>query len=127
MLRNSRTQPRLFTCATLATLTLDAFGDFPLRHLLRHEKHQCPVTFFHAAEQAAELCKHALVFAGVTPHKVIGGLSFWQIRELRWFFTIIEKLVHWDFEGAGELPQGLYSRNCVSVFDTGDVATEQAG
>src|SRR5271169_1370462 len=97
----------------------------PFRHLLRHEQHHSQVTWFHAAEQAAEIGKHMCVFSGIAPQNVVGSLVLPEIRQLRRFFSIVEELVHWHFKCAGEFLKRLDSGNRMSVFHTRDVATEK--
>jgi len=60
------------------------------------------------------------------PNDVICGLSLRKIGQLGRLFSVVEELIHRDFEGAGKLLQRLNTRNCVAIFDTGHVATEQS-
>src|SRR6266446_168380 len=98
----------------------------PRRHLLCHEPHHSQVTFFHAAEQPAELGKQASVLALAAPQDVVGSFPLREVRQFGRFFAVVEELVHRDFEGASKCFKGLDSRNCVSVLDPRDVAAKQS-
>src|SRR5467141_2743718 len=98
----------------------------PPRHLLCHEQHHSQVTFFHAAEQPAELGKQASVLALAAPQDVVGSLPLREFRQFGRFFAVVEELVHRDFEGASKFFKGLDSWNCVSVLDPRDVAAKQS-
>ena len=44
---------------------------------------------------------------------------------MRGLLTVVEELIKWAFEGAGQLLEGLDGRDSVAILDTGDVTAEQ--
>src|ERR1700680_2828085 len=84
---------------------------FPPRHLLRHGQDQSHFAAIHATEQAAELDERACLFARTAPQIVVNSLALQEIRQLGWLWSVVEKLIHRNFEGAGKL---------LKRFDVGD-------
>jgi hypothetical protein len=99
----------------------------PIGHLLGHVKEQLTILVIGLAQQAAKLVEETSFFAGATPGNVITRLALGQVRQLRRFFTVVEELIEWAFEGTRQLFQRFDGRDSVSIFNAGDVATKKAG
>src|ERR1700693_3473606 len=118
-----RTEPRMSGGPTSRHFSLNAV---PLRHLLSHEHQDFSVAFFRATKKAAKLVKPTCILSRATPQNIVGVLPFREIRQLGRLFSVVEELIHRDFEGTGELFKRLYSWNSVAVFDAGHVATKES-
>jgi len=75
-------------------------NSLPPRHLLFHQQHPSQVTFFHAAEQAAELRKQACILAIAALLGSGSVLAVQKIRELWRVGPFIEELINGDIETA---------------------------
>src|ERR1700722_727267 len=95
-------------------------------HLLSHKKEQSQIAFVGTAEEAAELCQHSGIFSFAAPYDVVGRLALREIWQGWRLFSLVEKLVHRNFKGSSHFLKRFYSRNCVSVLDAGNIATEQS-
>jgi len=88
------------------------------RHLLSHEQQQSSVTFFHAAEQAAELGKQSRLFARTSPSNVVGSFALREMRQLRRLFDVVEKPVQRHIKGTGEFLKRFDSGDSVPILHT---------
>jgi len=57
----------------------------------------------------------------------IRRLPLGEIRQYGRLFAVVKELIEWALESACQLLQCLDGRNSVAIFDTGNVATKQAG
>jgi hypothetical protein len=94
-------------------------------HFLGHIQQQLAVLVVRFAQQAAKLVEIAGLFSRSTPGDVVRRLALGEIRELRWFFTIVEELIKWAFESARQFFQRLNGRNGMAVLDTRDITTKE--
>lgn len=87
------------------------------RHSLRHSHEKLPVSVGRLAQAFRKLVKIGglLTFAG--PHKIVRCFPLQDVRQLRRFLTLIEKLVQGDFKSTRNLLQSLNGRDRVPVFN----------
>lgn len=96
-------------------------------HLEGHVHDQLAVGFGEAPEKMAEAVEESCGFAGLAPFVAAGGHAFGERGDLRWRFSIVKKLVHGDFEGAGHFFKRLDAGDGVAILDARNVASLQAG
>ena len=77
------------------------------------------------AEQAAKLVQVTRLFARTAPGDIVRRLPLGEVGKLRGLLTVVEELIKWAFEGAGQLLEGLDGRDSVAILDPGDVSAEQ--
>jgi ATP-dependent Clp protease adapter protein ClpS len=76
------------------------------------------------AQQTTKLIQKSRIFAGASPS--VRRLALGKIRQLGRLFTIVEKLVHGNFQSPRHLLQCFNGGNSVVVFNTADIAPNQA-
>jgi hypothetical protein len=101
--------------------------DLAMGHLLSHVKQETSVAFFYATHQPAKLVQQTRLFAGTTPHDIVGASALRKVGKLRRFFSVIEELIKRDFQSAGHFFQRFDGRNGMAIFHAGDVAAKQSG
>ena len=104
--------PQMFVCLPLGLLQLSArirrllrsgivrtpsYAPSRLRHLLSQVKEQLTIGLAHLAQESAEQREQTRIFAGAAPQQISFGFAIRKIRELGWFFTIVEQLVERNF------------------------------
>ena len=60
------------------------------------------------------------------PDDIVAILALGEVGKLGRFFAVIEELIEWNFEGAGQFLKRFDGRNSVAIFNAGDVATKKS-
>src|SRR2546429_2788479 len=95
-------------------------------HLLSHKQNNLAILFVGFAQQTAKVAQKSRLFARTAPNIFIRRLVLRKIRWLGWLITIVEKLIHGNFQCPGHLLQRFNGRNSVAILDAGDIGPEQA-
>src|SRR6267378_2965532 len=99
----------------------------PTGHLLGHVEYQLAIPLFHFAQQATKLVEKACIFADAAPGDVIRRLPLGEIRQYGRLFAVIKELIEWALESACQLLQCFDGRDSMTILNTGNITTEQAG
>jgi hypothetical protein len=96
-------------------------------HLLSHVKQEPTVIFFNATHQPAKLVQKTGLFPSAAPNDFVSASALGKVGKLGRFFSVIEELVKWDFQGAGYFLECFNGRNSMAIFDAGNIAAKQSG
>ena len=97
----------------------------PCGHLLGHVEKQSAVTFFNTPQQAPKTPQITRFFAGGTPRDIVRALPLGKVRQLGWFFTIVEELVERHFHRSRQLFKGFDGWHGVTILNARDVAAKK--
>src|SRR6267378_1465062 len=100
-------------------------GKLTLGHFLRHAQNELTILFVCFAQQAAKLTQKPTIFPRATP-KVFVRLALGKVWQLGRLLTIVEKLVHGNFQSPSHLFQGFNRGNGMAILHAGNVTTKQA-
>src|SRR5579864_6888163 len=95
-------------------------------HLLSHVKQEPTVAFFNATHQPAKLAQKTSLFPGAAPNDFVGAFALRKVGKDGWLFSIVEKLIEWDLEGASHFLECFNGRNSVAIFHAGNIAAKQS-
>src|SRR6267154_2220602 len=93
------------------------------RDFLGHVQQQFLVAGFHFREKPSQLGE-VIGFAALAPEFVI--LRRFHLAQSCGYVTVMEEAVHRDFQRACHLFKGLDSRNCMTVLNPRDVASQKS-
>src|SRR5271169_1577946 len=85
-------------------------------HLLSHVKQEPTVAFFNATHEPAKLVQKTGLFPGAAPNDIVGAFALRKVRKLGRFFSVIEELIEWDFQGASHFLERFNGRNGMAIF-----------
>lgn len=95
------------------------------RHLLRHVQEQFPVSFVNATQQAPKATEDSPVFPRASPRTLVRPRPLQKIWQRRGLLAVVEKVVHRNFHGSGQLFKRFNGRDRVTVLDARNIAAEQ--
>jgi hypothetical protein len=96
-------------------------------HLLRHVKEKTPVRLFDPRQKPAKTPQKTRFLTLAAPRDIVSRLPLRKVRQLRWFLSIIEKLIEGKFHSTRQFLQRLDRRNGVTVLNARNVATQETG
>jgi hypothetical protein len=95
-------------------------------HLLSHVKQETPVVVFDATHEPPKLAQKTSIFPDAAPDDIVSALALGEVGEDGWFFSVVEKLIEWDFQSARHFFERFDGRNGMAIFNAGDIATKQS-
>jgi hypothetical protein len=100
--------------------------DLASGHLLSHVKQETAVALIDATHEPAKLVQKTSFFPGASPNDLVGAFALREIGKLRGLFSIVEKLIKRDFEGASHFLECFNGRNRMAILHPGDIAAKQS-
>jgi len=99
--------------------------ELPGCQLLCHVEQQAAVRFFDASHKTAKLVQNARVFPVTAPNNIVRRLALGEVGKFRRLLAVVEELIEWNLERAGQFLKRFNGRNCVAIFHSRDVATQK--